>query len=59
MYHLEDFNYLNGYWQTQPLSTHHRRLHVVADSLQVADVSTRCVTEFWFFGELCEFLSKQ
>lgn len=44
-----DFNYLNGYWRTQPISNHHRCFHVVGDSLhQVANVSVRCVTVFHF-----------
>lgn len=48
-YHRGDFNYLNGYWRTQPISNHHRCCHVIADSLhQVANVSIRCVTVFCF-----------
>jgi len=44
-----DFNYLNGYWRTQHIVNNHTWLHVVADSLhQVASVSIRCVTAFWF-----------
>lgn len=44
-----DFNYLNGYWRTQPISNHRRCFHVVADSLhQAANVSIRRVTVFCF-----------
>lgn len=46
---MGNFNYLNGYWRTPHISNYHRCLHVVADSLhQVANVSIRCVTVFWF-----------